>query len=315
MAIVKLSATERRRLSVFFTCLGIAIVAWIFTTLSSPLQFTVEEILTFKNAPQKRAFHSLQPDTIKATIQGTGWQMLFSRMQSESKPINVDLSSLETRNYVVLSTQLKQINAKRDPSQQISSIDPDTLYFDFSNRLTKKVPVKLVMNINFQKQFAVSGNIGIKPAYVTVSGPTDRLQHIHEWKTDSVKAQKADESISTRVNLQPVNEGNLSVYPKSVQVNIPIDEFTEKTLQIPVKVTNNYNYDNVKVFPQKVKVTFTTSLNHYKEMTEDLFEATADLDLWRGHGYTTLPVQLIRFPPFCKIVKITPANIDFIVRK
>ena len=40
------------------------------------------------------------------------------------------------------------------------------------------------------------------------------------------------------VNLQPVKEGNLSVYPKSVQVTIPVDEFTEKTLVIPVKLAS-----------------------------------------------------------------------------
>jgi hypothetical protein len=50
-------------------------------------------------------------------------------------------------------------------------------------------------------------------------------------------------------------------------------------------------------------------------MTEDLFEATADLDLWRDHGYTTLPVKLTRVPPFCKIVKVSPTNIDFIIKK
>jgi len=62
-------------------------------------------------------------------------------------------------------------------------------------------------------------------------------------------------------------------------------------------------------------VTFTTALSRYPEMTEDLFEATADLNLWREHDYSTLPVRLIRFPPFCKIVKISPSNIDFIIKK
>jgi hypothetical protein len=123
------------------------------------------------------------------------------------------------------------------------------------------------------------------------------------------------ENINTRVNLQSVKEGNLNVYPKTVQVIIPVDEFTEKTLELPVKLINNHNYDNIKVFPQKVRVTFTTALNRYPDMTEDLFEATADLDLWRDHGYRTLPVKLTRFPPFCKIVKISPANIDFIIKK
>ena len=35
----------------------------------------------------------------------------------------------------------------------------------------------------------------------------------------------------------------------------------KKTVSIPVKLVNNRNYYNVKIFPQKVKVTFTTSLS------------------------------------------------------
>ena len=123
-----------------------------------------------------------------------------------------------------------------------------------------------------------------------------------------------NETINTRVNLQPSNEGNLYVYPKSVQAIIPVDEFTEKTLEVPVKLINN-NFTNVKVFPQKIKITFTTSLSRYPEMDEDLFEAVADLNLWRDKGYSTLPVKLIRVPPFGKVVKIEPANIDFIIKK
>lgn len=315
MAIVKLSATERRRLSAFFTCLVLAVLAWIFTTLSNSYNYTIQEVLTYKNAPQKRAFHSLQPDTVKATVQGTGWQMIFSGMREESKPITIDLATLENRNFVVLSSQLKQININKELTQPIIAIDPDTLYFDFSNRLVKKVPVQLMSGLKYRRQFAVSGNIVIKPSFITVSGPADRLKEIKLWRTDSLQVGEISETINTRVNLQSVKEGNLNVYPKTVQVIIPVDEFTEKTLEIPVKLINNHNYDNVKVFPQRVKITFTTSLSRYPDMTEDLFEATADLDLWRDHGYRSLPVKLTRVPPFCKIVKLSPANIDFIIKK
>ena len=107
----------------------------------------------------------------------------------------------------------------------------------------------------------------------------------------------------------------MSIYPKSVQVVVPVDEYTEKEISIPVKLVNNHDYYKVKIFPLKVTITFTTSLNRYAQMDEDLFEATADLNLWKEHGYTSLPVKLSRRPAYCKIVKIEPQNIDFIVRK
>jgi hypothetical protein len=106
MAIIKLSAIERRRLSAFITCLVVAIFAWLFTTLSNPYKYTVKQAINFKNAPLKRAFHPLQSDTIEAIVQGTGWQMLFSKM-NEQKPISIDLRTLDTKNFIVLNAQVK----------------------------------------------------------------------------------------------------------------------------------------------------------------------------------------------------------------
>lgn len=315
MAFVKLSASERRRASAFFTCLLLAALAWVFTTLSNSYNFTVKQVLTYKNTPQKRAFHSLQPDTINVTLQGTGWQMLFSKMNNADKPLNIDLHTLENKDYVVLSSQLKQINDSKEFDNQIVAFSPDTLYFDFSNRAVKRVPVRLLADINYQRQFAQSNNVVIRPSYVTLSGPGNVIDKITSWDTDSLTADSVNETIRTSVNLLPSREGNVNVFPKSVQVVMPVDEFTEKEISIPVKLVNNRDYYKVKVFPQKVKVTFTTSLSHFAEMDEDFFEASADLSLWKNNGYTTLPVKLVRIPAYCKIVKIEPQNIDFIVHK
>jgi YbbR domain-containing protein len=121
--------------------------------------------------------------------------------------------------------------------------------------------------------------------------------------------------LRANVDLQRVTEGNLSVYPRSVQVNVPVEEFTEKVLEIPVKLINNNNGMDVKIFPEKVKVTFTIALSKYEDTDEDLFEATADLDLWRLHNYKVLPVKISKMPDYCKIVKIEPRTLDFIVKK
>lgn len=315
MAIIKLSATEQRRLSVFFTCLVLAIVAWVLVTLSKPYNFTVKRALVFKNAPQRRAFHSLQPDTINVVVKGSGWQMLFAKMDNGSKPIHIDLHTLDRENYVVLNTQIKAINKSWEVGHEVVDFKPDTLYFDFSNRSIKRVPVKLVSGLVYEQQYARSGNVIIKPSYVTVTGPSAIINNIHFWKTDSLKAKDLNETINTRVALEGVKEGNVSIYPKSVQVIVPVNEYTEKTVDVPVKLVNNNDYFNVKVFPQKVKVTFTTSLDRYNEATEEYFEAQADLNMWKNYSYKMLPVKVTKMPDYCKIVKIEPQYVDFIIKK
>lgn len=314
MAIIKLSATEQRRVSAFFTCLVVAALAWFCITLSNPYNYTVKRVLSYKNVPQRRSFHSLQSDTVDVTIKGTGWQMLYTMMHGGSNILYADLRALNTSNNIVLSSQQTQI-VDGGINHDVVNFNPDTLYFDFLNRMVKRVPIKLLSSISYQQQFAQANNPILKPSYITIIGPADRLNKITEWNTDSLLAKKTSETIRTRLNLQSVNEGNITIYPKAVDVVFPIDEFTEKTLQIPVKLVNNNAFYNVKVFPQKVTITFVTALRRYAETDENYFEAEADLDLWKNNGYNILPVKLTRIPPFCKVINIQPQNIDFIVKK
>lgn len=315
MAIIKLSATERRRVSAFFTCLALAVCAWIFSVLSNTYNYTISEALNFKNTPQKRAFHSLQSDTVNVLVTGSGWQMLFSKFSKQVKALSIDLRSLENNSYVVLSSQLDQINIRKEIGQQITGFNPDTLYFDFSNRKVKRIPIQLISDLKFKKQYAQSGNVNLKPGYVIVNGPASIIDKLTTWPSDTLRNDSLSESLNQEITLQPVKEGNMSIFPKSVQVSVPVDEFTEKVLYVPVKLINNHNYDDVKIFPLKVKITFMVALNKYAETDEDFFEATVNLDKWRTEGYKVLPVTVSKLPPFCKLVKVDPQNIDFIVRK
>ncbi|RYX84986.1 YbbR-like domain-containing protein [bacterium] len=263
-----------------------------------------------------KAFFALQADTVTALIGGTGWQKLFSEITSvPNRSVHVDLKKLETQNFIVLSGQLPEINSKTDKNQQIISFNPDTVYFDFTARKVKRVPVILESKISYQQQYARAADINLKPSFVTISGPEAYVNSVTSWKTDSLVVKNVSSSINSVLRLVSPKENNVSIYPQSVGVIVPVDEFTEKTLEIPVKVINNSNYSLVTLLPKKVKVTFTVSLNNYPEINPDFFEATADLDAWQKHGSTTLPIKLKQQPDYCKIVSIQPSSINFIIRK
>ncbi len=314
MAIFKLSRAERRRISVFITCFVLAVVAWIFVTLSNNYTFPVKIVLNFKNQPLRKAFYALQADTVVALVGGTGWQKLFSNITPGNRKVNVDLQKLETQNFIVLSNQLPQINQKTDKNQ-IISFNPDTVFFDFAVRKVKRVPVNLTADISYQHQFARSGDVNLNPNFVTISGPAAYVDSVTSWKTDSLTVKKASGNIVSKLNLLQPKENNVSVYPKTIDVKIPVEEFTEKTLEIPIKLINNRVYRQVTLFPKKVKVTFMVSLNNYPEIDTDFFEAVADLDAWQKNGSVNLPVKLKQQPVYCNIISVQPASINFIVRK
>ncbi|MBG6234567.1 YbbR domain-containing protein [Pedobacter sp. CAN_A7] len=315
MPIIKLTNIERKRFLALIVCLLLAIGGWLFLALNNKYIYTAKTVLVYKNFPQKKAFHPLQSDTVDLQVEGSGWQLLFARLRIKPQSIAISLERLNNRNFILFSEQLYSVNDQLETSQKIISVRPDTLYFDFSQRTVKKVPVEFISDIEYTKQYGVSSTIDINPSHVTVSGPLQELEKITSWQTDTLKLKNIQHAVKTRVSMEHSDLKNINIFPASVEVRIPVDEFTEKTLEVPLKIINNKAYHNVKLYPKKVKLTFLVALSSYKQVNEDFIEAVVDLNEWKQLHHTQLVVTLTRFPEYCKLIKIEPSKVDFIIEK
>ena len=315
MPLIKLTKIERKRFLVLITCLLLAMGAWLFMALNKKYVYPAKTVLFYKNFPKKRAFHPLQSDTVNLQVEGTGWQLLFARLRVKPQSIAINLEKLNTRNYILFSEQLSSVNGQLETSQNIISVKPDTLYFDFMERTVKKVPVRLISNISFAKQYGISDNIEIAPEYITLSGPEDKLKSIKDWPTDTLKLKDIHNTRVTRVGIAQNLMKNVNIFPASAEVKVPVDEFTEKTVDIVLKVINNKEYYDVKLYPKKVRITFQVALSKYQQINETFIDAVVDLNEWKLLGHNQLRVTLARFPDFCNLVSISPSKVDFIIEK
>ena len=315
MPLIKLTKVERKRFLVLVVCLLCAIGAWLFLALNQKYAYTAKTVLIYKDFPQKKAFKALQTDTVDLQVEGTGWQLLFARLRVNPQSVTVSLEKLNTRNFILFSEQLPQINKQLETSQKIISVKPDTLYFDFSRRTNKRVPLKLKYDFSFVKQYGIASEIQLKPSYVNISGPQEELAKIKEWYTDTLKLVDLQQSASTRVAIKANNMVNVSIYPTSVGVKVPVDEFTEKTIEVPLNLINNRDFYDVRLYPKKVKVTFMVALSRYDEIDEDFIVANVDVDEWKLLHHEQLTVKIARFPDYCKLVNVSPTKINFIIEK
>jgi YbbR domain-containing protein len=315
MPFIKLTKLERKRFAIFMLCLICAVGAWFFMALNKKYPYSVITEIVYKNEPQGKAYKALQPDTVTLKVEGTGWQLLFSRLRINPQSISVSLNDLGKSNFVKLSEQLFDINRQLESAQKVKSISPDTLYFDFSKRITKKVPLKLVSNLSFAKQYGISSQIILSPAYISVSGPQEELAKIKFWPTDTLKLKDLQNSVSTRIGIKKNTLGNVTAYPNTIGVKVPIDEFTEKTVAVPLTVYNNTDFYEVNLYPKQVKVTFMVALSSYEDINADFIVSSVNLNEWKIYGHDQLSPTIKRFPPYCKIVKIVPNKVDFIIEK
>lgn len=312
---LKLSKVERRRLTIFLVCLIMATIAWSFFALSGYYVCRIRVPIRYVHTPQKKALRPLQVDTVDLQVEDTGWQIMLLKMRTNLPSIVIDTKDLDEKNYIVLNNQLKHIGSQLKDHQKVVHVFPDTLFFGFYQCASKRVPVQLVHHLSMSRPYGIAGKIRINPNYVTLTGPLEELNSIQVCQTETLKMGSVNHSIAAKLPLRFASKVHFGVRPDGVEVQIPVDEFTEKVVEVPLKILNNSNYNEVNLFPQKVKITFLTALSSYAQLNSEFFEAGVDLNKWRQHGYKQLPVVLSRFPDYCKLVRVEPEHVDFIVNK
>ncbi|MBE8712446.1 YbbR-like domain-containing protein [Sphingobacterium hungaricum] len=315
MAQRRISKNQRRKIGVFLRCVLISFIAWLLFAISSDYKYRIKAGISYVNIPEKRAFHPLQSDTVDVEVTMSGWKVFLANLHKDTSTIQVDLSGLANRNFVVMSNQIGFINKQFPADKKVIKVHPDTLFFDFSKQTQRKIPVRVLTHIDFKKQYGIIGETKSNPAYVTVTGPMEDVASIEYLETDSIKGSAIHSDIRTIAYLNRNQKNNITIYPTFTEITIPVGELTEKILEIPLRVENASKYTSVRTLPSKVKVAILVSIKDYNTWTARDFEAVVDMNSWEENHVKSLPVLITRSPEFVKVISVDPANVDFLVRK
>lgn len=296
-------------------CVLFSFLAWALFAISNTYLYVKEVSLSYINVPENKAFHPLQTDTAKLQVEATGWQLIFSSLIREEKTVEVSLSELRNRDYVLFSNQLGLLNRQFPSNQRVVAVAPDTLYFDFSQQTEKSVPVIVPYDLKFARQFGMVGSITTNPGQVTIRGPKEDVAKIKSWNTDTLKRSGISAPLDMEVTLNNRQQPNLSVFPNTVVAHVPVAEMTEKEIQVSVEVINDDAYRSVKLLPSKVNLRVLVSLSDFASIGSDGFQAVVDMNDWQQQEGATLPVKIVRKPEFCELIRIQPQNLDFFVNK
>lgn len=128
----------------------------------------------------------------------------------------------------------------------ILSVAPDTLFFTFDDIVRKKVPVIPVLDIRYARQFQLSGEISCIPDSVTVSGPGAVIDTFRVVRTRPEKLTDVDQTVEETLLLEEVP--NVRFSHRRVSVRIPVEQFTESSVQVPIHAEGVPDSITLKVF-------------------------------------------------------------------
>ncbi|MCO4291480.1 hypothetical protein NF867_01210 [Solitalea sp. MAHUQ-68] len=313
-SIFDLNRRERHKLGLFFVCLLFAIVFWLISSLSNKYVFDVNTSLILTNIPTDKTLSVKNVEDITLKVEGTGWQLIFSKVNLLNKPLKLDISQIKG-NHISLIKYIDGLNQQMNNGLRIKLIKPESINLDFSSRIVKQIPLKLFADITFKKQFFYSSNLVLEPDSVTVSGPIDEVAKIEAWVTPKIVLHNLSDSVYRLIKLSGRSTDNIKITPNVVSLRIPVEKYTEGLITVKLNLANNdRNYD-VNLLPGKIKLKYLCPVNKYPLVDEDMFYAQVDLNQWKNQGKNRLDVKLLRSPDFIRVINISPLVVDFLVAK
>ena len=309
-----------RQLYIILLCFFISTIFWLLLALSNDYTTSIIFPINYINLPGKKVIMNDLPGKIEVQLKTTGFKLISFGLSKTRDSVKVDVSerlqntSIKS-DLLALPTSffLKDFSKGLGGEVTISGFKPDSIIFNFSDMMTKRLPVKANYQLSFDKQFDSVGTVMLNPSEVEVSGPPNLVGELNFVVTEKLKLDQLNSSIKKNISLE---KNRLFTYNVSeVEFNLAIEKYTEGIAEIvinPINVSQGYS---LKTFPDKVKVRYLVAISNYNKVDASMFDAIVDGGESEMKHTAKLNVKVITKPAYVRVTLLDPEKVDYILRR
>jgi len=300
----------------FSVFLIISASIWMLNALSKNYTSIIEFPLEYTDFPQDRVFVGEMPGHLDLQINAHGYALLRYKMFRKPDPIGFKISAFNmnsrgegSSDYVLTRYLRDRISAQLDPELQLLEIKPDTLYFQFTERVSRRVRVRPDLAFSVDNQFTIKDEIKVTPDSVDLTGPDLILDTLDFVSTERVDLGLLTRNFKDKMRLKQIPE---LVYAVSrVECSIELERFTEMQVPVPIVVLNLPDSILVQTFPSRVILTCKVGLSKYDRIEGHPFRAVVDYELI-DERTKDLNVNVQNLPLYLISYEYSPKSVEFL---
>jgi YbbR domain-containing protein len=305
-----------RKYLVFLAFLALTIVFWLMSKLAQDYD-TILKISPKLRSSLSGIYSDATDNTLYIQIRASGFFILGKKF-SETGSFTIDIKDSPEGNHKaglrIATANLKdKIRDGFDKSVQILSIEPDTIYFNVSEHVTKKVPIKGDFNLSFKNEFRQYTPIQFFPDSVTITGSRENVATVNSIVLSPKKYENVDNTIEDISNIN--TDRNIYVNPTKIRYKIPVERCTEGTVSVTVRTVNVPKGSKLVLLPSTVEIKYLVPLKDYRSVSVTDFFAEVDFNDTQASLNRHIKVNIVRCPPSVFELKVEPAFVEFLIRK
>lgn len=311
-----LSKAQSKELLTFLFFLFLAFLFWVLQSMNEEGEANFAIPVTYKNIPEQVVITNTPPDRINIKLRDKGIILMNYTFANRFVPIEIDIRHYMNKKGVIhlqdeqiLAMLRKQLNG----GSSVLSVSPDTITVIYSEQKAKRVPVVFNGDLSAASQSQIGNPIRLIPDSVSVYAPPTMLDAIHRIETQRLDLSGLKDT--TTMNLSLRQEYGSKVVPPMVQVVIPVEEYTEKIMDIPLEVIGVPDSLTLRTFPTSVQLSCFVGLNAFKEIYPELFEVAIDFNELMDSPGNKVAVRIMRKPENVTNVRVKPDSVEYILEE
>ncbi|TVQ88695.1 MAG: hypothetical protein EA393_08285 [Bacteroidetes bacterium] len=315
----------RQKTIIFVVCLVFSFIFWLSIKLSRESEAIIPIEFQVTNIPIDLIFTGQSDSTFVFTVQSTGIRLITSGFLRRIKKLETDFRNLQQlkrdgeRLFFFTSSQAEtRFSLLSDIPRSAVEALPDTIFFQVEDAFFKRVPVKLIKDLNLQPGFKLYDVPAITPDSLDVYGPAELADTIRFFNTSMLTATQVEHNINCNLKIDnPWRNQQVNISADEVEVFISVEEFTEATVEIPLNVDcdglNNISANGeLMLFPDKVTVFYLVALKDDKKIIADMFRAYVSCPDTIATSGQRLAVEIREKPTLIDLIRVSPPEVEYI---
>ena len=314
------SARNNQRLAIFMVCLVIATILWFLNALSKNYTTQIAYPVKYVQLPRNKFIINEPPRNLQLRVNAHGFTLLRYKLHLAFYPVELNISEIMEENRLPSGSLLtirpgdimEKITVQISNDLNILDVRPSSIHLVFDSLESRMVPVAARPDIHYLSRFGQAGDITVIPPMVEVTGPRAAMANMDTVFTGYRTFRNIKSNIVKELPLEV--PAIFEVQPGKVTVMVPVDEFTEKSFQVPVAIRDLPPGTRIRLFPREAEVSFNIGLKSFSEVTPETVNVYID---WQDveSGLQNLPLRVDSVTAKLKSLKIIPKHVEYLIEQ
>ncbi|MDR1103220.1 MAG: YbbR-like domain-containing protein [Tannerella sp.] len=303
---------------IFFFFLLLSAGFWYLQSLQEDMELEISLPVKYRNVPAHITLTDDNPETIVFRVKDKGLVMLSYVWLYKFAPLEISLKSLQEGTNGEITVTRKTIESaiskQLTSSTSLLGFEPQTVEVHYAELGSRELPVVADISVMPEPGFQQAGDITVTPGTIRVYANTAMLDTLHELRTVPAELKNADRTHELTLRLQTI--AGVQMDEIEVKVKVPVEEFTEKRLMIPVLCRDLPEHYTLHVFPSEIEIVCNVPVSQFGKLTENDFEIRIPFQEFEANRETgQLAVCLSRQPSLTIPPTLHPETVEFIMEQ